>query len=127
VEAQILGPDGKAPRTNGNVCTPGTNIVMAGKLVTQHCINSTSPATPNGEWVRFEVEVSPAGEVTHKINGPAVMNYSAVQLDPTGGMANSKPLVARAGGKLELTGGYIALQSEGAPIEFRNIEIMELR
>jgi hypothetical protein len=127
VEAQILGPDGKTARTNGNVCTPGTNIVMAGKLVTQHCINSAFAATPNGEWVKFEVEVSPTREVAHKINGQTVMTYSAVQLDPTGNMANSKPLIAAAGGKLELTGGYISLQSEGAPIEFRNIEIMELR
>jgi hypothetical protein len=127
VEAQILGPDGKAPRTNGNVCTPGTNIVIKGELVTQHCINSAYPATPNGEWVRFEVEVSRAGEVTHRVDGQAVMSYSAVQLDPAGGMADSKPLVAAAGGKLALSGGYISLQSEGAPIEFRNIEIMELR
>ena len=127
VEAQILGPDGKAPRTNGNVCTPGTNIVMAGKLITQHCTNSAFAATPNGEWVKFEVEVSPAGEVSHRINGQTVLTYSGVQLDPTGNMANSKPLIAAAGGKLELTSGYISLQSEGAPIEFRNIEIMELR
>ena len=127
VEAQILGPDGKAPRTNGNVCTPGTDIVMAGKRVTQHCINSAFAATPNGEWIRFEVEVSPTGEVTHRVNGQTVLTYSGVQLDPTAGMANSKPLIAAAGGKLELTGGYICLQSEGAPIEFRNIEIMELR
>jgi hypothetical protein len=127
VEAQILGPDGKSPRTNGNVCTPGTNIVIKGQLVTTHCINSTSPATPNGEWVRFEVEVSPTGEVTHRINGEPVFSYSGVQLDPAGGMADSKPLIAAAGGRLALSGGYICLQSEGAPIEFRKIEIQELR
>ncbi|MDB5451787.1 MAG: hypothetical protein JWO33_365 [Caulobacteraceae bacterium] len=127
VEAQILGPDGKAPRTNGNVCTPGTNIVIKGALVTQHCIDSAFPATPNGEWVRFEVEVSPKGEVTQRVNGRTTMTYSAVQLDPTGNMADSKPLVLAAGGKLALTGGYISLQSEGAPIEFRRIALMELR
>lgn len=127
VEAQILGPDGKAPRTNGNVCTPGTNIVIDGKLVTTHCINSTFAATPNGEWIRFEIEVTPAGVVTQKVNGVTTMTYSAVQLDPAGGMANSKPLIAAANGRLELAGGYICLQSEGAPIEFRKIEVMELR
>lgn len=127
VEAQILGPDGKAPRTNGNLCTPGTNVVIDGRLVTQHCANSAYPASPNGEWVRFEVEVSPSGQVTHRVNGQSVMTYSQVQLDPTGNMANSKPLIAAAGGKLPLSGGYIALQSEGAPIEFRNIQILELK
>jgi hypothetical protein len=127
IEAQLLGPDGKAARTNGNLCTPGTNVVMKGELVTQHCINSGSPATPNGEWVKFEIEVTPKGEVSHKINGQTVMTYSGVQLDPRGELADSKPLIAAAGGKLMLSGGYISLQSEGAPIEFRKIEIMELR
>jgi hypothetical protein len=127
VEAQIIGPGSAAAKTNGNVCTPGTNIVMDGKLITQHCTNSKFAATPNGEWVSFEVEVLPSGQVTHIVNGERVLTYSGVQLDPTGNMANSKPLIAQAGGKLELSSGYIAIQSEGAPIEFRKIEIMELR
>ena len=43
IEVQLLGGlgDGK-PRTTANLCTPGTNVVMSGKLVTAHCINSTS-------------------------------------------------------------------------------------
>lgn len=126
VEAQLLGQAPGQARFNGNMCSPGTNVVMDGKLVTTHCINSKTPSPPNGEWIRFEVEVTPAGEVTQKVNGATTITYSQVQLDPTGNMANSKPLIAAAGGKLELEGGYISLQSEGAPIEFRNIEIMEL-
>jgi hypothetical protein len=127
VEAQLLGQAGATPRTNGNVCSPGTNIVMDGKLVTTHCINSKTPAPPNGVWHTFEVEVLPSGEVVQKVNGVETIRYSNAQLDPTGNMADSKPLIAEAGGKLELDGGYIALQSEGAPIEFRNIRILELR
>jgi hypothetical protein len=126
VEAQIIGPGSAAAKTNGNVCTPGTNIVIDGKLITQHCTNSRFAATPNGEWVTFEVEVLPSGQVTHIVNGERALTYAGVQLDPTGNMANSKPLIAAAGGKLELASGYIALQSEGAPIEFRKIEIMPL-
>lgn len=127
VEAQILGPAEGQTRTNGNVCSPGTNIVMDGKLVTEHCINSKVPAAPNGSWVRFEIDAAPDGSVTEKQNGVTTITWSDPQLDPEGRMANSKPLVAAAGGKLALGGGYIALQSEGAPIEFRNIEIMELK
>lgn len=126
VEAQLLGPAPGQERFNGNMCSPGTNVVMDGQLVTTHCINSKSRSTPNGEWVHFEVEVSPSGVVTHRINGADVFIYSNVQLDPEGRMADSKPLVEAAGGKLVLDGGYIALQSEGAPIEFRNIELLEL-
>lgn len=127
VEAQILGPAPGQVRYNGNMCSPGTNVVMDGKLVTQHCINSKTPAAPNETWVRFEVEVKPGGEVIERQNGVDTITYSGVQLDPRGDMANSEPLIAAAGGKLELTRGWIALQSEGAPIAFRNIEIMELR
>src|SRR5688572_23653922 len=43
IEVQLLGGlgDGK-PRTTANLCTPGTNVVMNGSLVTRHCISSTS-------------------------------------------------------------------------------------
>ena len=73
------------------------------------------------------MEVAADGTVTQKINGAPTIVYSAVQLDPEGRMANSKPLVAAAGGKLMLDGGTISLQSEGNPIEFRKIEILHLR
>ena len=75
----------------------------------------------------YQVEVAADGTVTQKINGQPTIVYSAVQLDPEGRMANSKPLIEAAGGKVKLDGGYISLQSEGHPIEFRNIEIMELK
>lgn len=126
VEAQLLGPAGEAPRTNSNMCSPGTNVVMDGELVTQHCINSATPAPPNGEWVLAEIEVGLDGVVIQRTNGVETIRYEQVQLDPEGGMANSLPLVEAAGGELMLSGGYISLQSEGHPIEFRNIELREL-
>ncbi len=126
VEAQILGPAPGQERFNGNMCSPGTNVVMNGKLETTHCINSKYPADPNGQWILFEVEVSREGVVTQKVNGVTAIAYSDVQLDPEGKMANSKPLIEAAGGTLKLDGGTISLQSEGNPIEFRKIEILEL-
>ncbi len=33
----------------------------------------------------------------------------------------------KPGGELSLTGGYLSLQSEGHPVEFRTIELKELR
>lgn len=126
VEAQILGQAPGQDRFNSNMCSPGTNVVMNGQLEKTHCINSTNPAGPNGVWYQFEVEVSPSGVVTQKVNGQTTITYSDAQLDPEGKMANSKPLVEAAGGKLKLDGGTISLQSEGNPIEFRKIEILEL-
>lgn len=127
VEAQLLGPAPGQVRFNGNMCSPGTNVVISGKLETTHCINSTTPSVPNEVWTEFEVEVAADGTVTHKINGQPTIVYSDVQLDPEGGSANSKPLVAAAGGKLKLDGGTISLQSEGNPIEFRKIELLRLK
>ncbi|MGW8179371.1 MAG: 3-keto-disaccharide hydrolase, partial [bacterium] len=42
IEAQLLGGDGSAERTTQNLCTPGTNVVMEGELITNHCVNSSS-------------------------------------------------------------------------------------
>lgn len=123
VEAQLLGQAPGQERFNGNMCSPGTHVVIDGKLETTHCINSKTPSGPNEVWAEFEVEVAADGTVTQKINGAPTIVYSRVQLDPEGRMANSKPLVAAAGGKLVLDGGTISLQSEGNPIEFRKIEI----
>lgn len=124
MELQLLGADGAEPRSTGNLCTPGTHVVMAGRLVTEHCINSSSVTIPNGRWVRVEVEVRTDGSVTHSIDGRPVMRYSEPQLDPTD--ADAKPLTAAAGGQLTIKSGHLYLQSEGHPVEFRNIELMEL-
>src|SRR6266508_5340460 len=57
VEDQLLGGDSTGERSTCNVCTPGTNIVMNGKLITEHCINSSSKTCRGEEWVRAEVLV----------------------------------------------------------------------
>jgi len=125
VEAQLLGPAPGQERFNGNMCSPGTNVVIDGKLEKTHCINSKYPADLNDRWITFEVDVSADGVVTQKVNGVTTIVYSDVQLDPEGKMANSKPLIAAAGGKVMLEGGTISLQSEGNPIEFRKIEVLQ--
>lgn len=125
LEVQFLGGDRPEPSPTANLCTPGTHVIMNGKLHTEHCTKSASPILPNAAWVRAEVEVTRDGRVTHFINGKAVMTYSAPQYDPSD--ADAKPLIAAARGKLMIRGGYLYLQSEGHPIEFRNIELMELK
>lgn len=127
VEAQLLGPAPGQTRFNGNMCSPGTHVVIEGRLETRHCINSATPAAPNGQWIRFEIAVDERGVVTQSVNGETTIVYSAVQLDPDGNMANSRPLVEAAGGRVMLEGGTLSLQSEGNPIEFRRIELLRMR
>jgi hypothetical protein len=124
LELQLLGVPRPTQEPTGNLCTPGTTVVIDGKRDLRHCINSSSPLIPLGRWVKLEVEVLPDGRITHFIDGQPVMRYEAAELDPAD--ADAKSLIAAAGGELALRGGYIALQSEGHPIEFRNIELLRL-
>lgn len=122
IEVQLLGGSGAGDRPTGNLCTPGTNVVMEGKLHTQHCTNSSSPTFCGEEWVRAEVEVRGGRLVRHLINGEVVLEYSAPQYDPNDG--DAQKLIV--GDDLVLSGGTISLQSESHPIEFRKIELLVL-
>lgn len=129
VEFQILGADGPGKRPTGNVCTPGVSIILNGTKQPVHCSDSSGPTIPNGTWVDLELEVLPDGKITEKINGAVVHQYSDVALDPDDPMAaaDAKRLIAAREGKLPVTEGWIALQSEGHPIAFKDIEVMQLK
>jgi hypothetical protein len=124
IEMQFLGGlgDGKE-RTTGNMCSPGTNIVYNGKLDERHCINSTSKTYDGDQWVNAELIVLGDSLITHIINGDTVMKYSRPQI---GGnvVENHDPAMKRDGQLL--SSGFIALQSEGQPIDFRNIRLKDL-
>ncbi|KAA9014995.1 3-keto-disaccharide hydrolase [Sphingobium limneticum] len=124
LEMQLLATPRPTEEPSGNVCTPGTTVLFEGKRDPRHCILASGSPLPAGRWTRAELEVLPSGDVTHYIDGKAVLRYSAIELDPED--ADAKPLIAAAGGALQLTRGYIALQGEGHPIEFRNIELQRL-
>lgn len=125
LEFQFLADEGKGPRPTGNVCTPGTNLEMGGKLVTQHIVNSSAPTFPAEEWVKIEVEVHAGEEVIHRVNGVEVLRYQKPQLDPKNAISPATELLDAGAAKL-LNFGHIALQAEGQPVWFRNIELMSL-
>jgi hypothetical protein len=123
LEVQLLGGLGKGPRPTGNLCTPGTNVVMKGVLVTRHCTNSTSKTYDGDQWVRVEAMVLGDSTVKHIVEGDTVIEYDKPQMG--GGSANNlKPGVMQAG-KL-ISSGYITLQAETAPIDFRKVEVLNL-
>jgi hypothetical protein len=123
LEVQLLGGDGKAERTTGNLCTPGTHVEMAGKLETAHCIYSTSKTFHGDQWVTIEVEVRGNESIKHFINGAEVIAYNKPQY---GGDAHAEALAKVAGTKM-IEDGFICLQSESHPVEFRKIEIQVLQ
>ena len=125
IEVQFLGGLGKGKRSTGNLCSPGTNVVYKGKLHTPHCTNSSSKTFDGDQWVTVEVEVLGDGTVTHFVNGEKVLEYEQPQLDPAD--ADGKKLIEKAGGVKLLKEGYIALQAESHPCDFRKVEVKRLK
>jgi hypothetical protein len=119
VEVQLLGGDGEHPRHTGNMCSPGTHVVMDGKLFTTHCVDSTSKTYHGEQWVTAEIEVHGNARVIHRINGDVVLTYEKPQFDP--GDQDARKLIKD--GNVMIYGGYISLQSESHPVEFRKVEI----
>lgn len=124
IEVQLLGGDPRIPRTTANLCTPGTHVVMQGKLLKRHCTDSKSKKyLGEGEWETVEIEVLGDRVIRHLINNEVVLEYEKPQLD------DSKPhvkMLAKKNGGLLLKGGTISLQSESHPVDFRKVEIMVL-
>jgi Domain of Unknown Function (DUF1080) len=123
IEVQLLGGNGKDNRTTCNVCTPGTNIVYNGKLDTRHCINSTSKTYPGDQWVRAEVLVLGDSLIQHFVNGEKVLEYTKPQIGGGNVSGHNAELMAK---NVLLKEGYISLQSESHPTDFRKIEILNL-
>jgi hypothetical protein len=124
IEYQLLGGlgDGK-PRTTANLCTPGTNVVMNGKLFTPHCTNSKSKTYDGDEWVHVEAIVHGDELIQHVVEGEVVLEYSKPQIG--GGQASPTDPKVKVDGT-PLTSGYISLQAETAPIDFRKVELLNL-
>ena len=125
IEGQLLGGDGTNERTTSNLCTPGTNVVMEmdGELFTPHCFNSTSKTYHGDQWVTAEFLVLADSVVHHILDGDTVLTYYKPQIGG-GNVSNYDPAV-KEDGKI-LKGGFISLQSESHPIDFRKVELLDL-
>jgi hypothetical protein len=122
IEVQLLGGNGLDERSTGNVCTPGTHIVIDDQLITDHCTGSNSKTYHSDQWVTVEVEVLGNTVIKHMVNGEIVLEYNNPQLDDED--PDAQKLIK--GGNKMLDEGYIALQAESHPIEFRKIDILPL-
>ncbi len=123
IEGQLLGGDGKNERTTSNLCTPGTNVVIKDKLFTPHCLSSKSKTYHGDQWVTADFLVLGDSLIQHILEGEVVLEYNKPQI----GGANVGPVdpKQKEDGKL-LKEGYIYLQSESHPIDFRKVELYDL-
>ena len=122
IEVQLLGGTGKGKRTTANLCTPGTHVVMNGKLHKPHCTSSNSKTYHGEQWVTVEIEVHGNKLIKHVIDGETVLEYTHPQLDESD--KDAQPLIKEQG--VQLSGGTISLQSESHPVQFRKVELLPL-
>jgi hypothetical protein len=122
VEVQFLGglTDGKERQT-ANICTPGTDFHINGELMSEHCYRSTSETYYGDQWVSVEIEVRGDELIKHFVNGNLVFEYNKTRIIPN--EEDSAHFIKEA---MPLKEGYIALQAESHPIDFRNIMLMRL-
>ncbi|MFA6276330.1 MAG: DUF1080 domain-containing protein [Pedobacter sp.] len=123
IEGQLLGGDGTHERHTSNVCTPGTTIYMDDKLTMAHCLESNSKTFHGEQWVTAEFLVLGDSVIKHFVNNELVLTYTKPQIGG-GSVANYDPKVKEDGKRL--TEGFISLQSESHPIEFRKVALFDL-
>jgi len=115
IEVQFLGNDPErgekfTGRPMGNLFTPGTKVTLNGQESDGGGNTSSSPPFSGLDWVTVEAEVRGGDEIIHFVNGEEVLRYQNPRLD------DGTPL----------TSGYIAIQAETHPTEFRKIELLPL-
>ena len=123
IEVQLLGGLAEGERTTANLCTPGTHVVRDGKLLTRHCTNSTSETYRGEQWVRTEILVLGSSVFRHYVEGDLVLEYEMPQYG--GRNVEGHDPKDQPDGEL-MSRGYISLQSESHPVEFRKVELLNL-
>ena len=122
LETQLLGGAGTGERTTGNLCTPGTNVVMNQKLFTPHCVTSTSKTYHGEQWVRAGVLVLGDSVMKHIVEADTVLVYEKPQYDGRDKWVKGAGLADGS----TIKEGTISLQSESHPIDFRKVELFNL-
>jgi len=138
VELQLLGGLNKGERTTANVCTPGTAAEMDGEVNYKHCISSTSKTFHGDQWVHVEAIVNGGDFMIFIVEGETVLSFQHPQIGggfisdkrpkpdwPQFGVVRDAEMWKSKAGTI-LTSGYIALQAESHPIDFKNIKLLDL-
>ncbi|MFY0593805.1 3-keto-disaccharide hydrolase [Roseivirga sp.] len=123
LEAQFLGGLNNGERPTGSLCTPGTHVDIDNEFTERHCITSNAPTFHGEEWVTIDILVRNNQEIAHIIEGDTIIKYTNPIIG--GGVVNNFKESAKADGK-ELKEGFIALQSESHPIQFRTVMLKDL-
>jgi hypothetical protein len=116
LEYNLLGT-----RPSGEICANGIYVLVGGKRNEDYC---TPPVVqvvpPKDQWSTAEIDVR-NGKMTQYVNGVPVISFSNPRYDSTKAIA--KQFITPGNDMVQ--DGYISLQSNSHPMDFRKIEIME--
>lgn len=122
LECQLLGGNGKDERSTCNLCTPGTNVILDGKFFTPHCVNSISKTFHGDQWVKVSALVLGDSLIKHIVEKDTVITYTKPQYDGRDKWVKQEGFKDSA----LISEGYISLQSESHPVEFRMVKLFDL-
>ncbi len=121
LEYNFHGGNGTDDRPVGAACANGMFFEFNGEKNATTCIQPVIEKTFHGDqWVTMEIDIKD-GKITHYVNGEEILSYANPTYDPE----NETAKTLMENGDAAVTGGYISLQSNSHPIDFRKIEIME--
>lgn len=121
LEYNLHGGNGKDERPVGEICASGTYVQINGKRNSSFCTPATEKKTFHGDqWVTLEIEIK-GGKIAHFANGQEILRFENPKYDSNHEIA--KTLIK--GNDDTVKDGYISLQSNSHPIDFRKIEILE--
>ncbi len=121
LEYNLHGGNGVDDRPVGQICANGMTVEIFGKKNESYCTMPQVKRTFHGDqWVTAEIEIRD-GQIRHFANGEEILHVTDPRFDPDNSIAR---LLMESTSDI-IKSGYISLQSNSHPIDFRKIELLE--
>ena len=121
LEYNLHGGNGTDERPVGAICANGMLVEVDGKLNESYCTPPKISRTFHGDqWVTLEIDIKD-DVITHFVNGEEILSYKSP-------IYNSEHKLGKTlikNGNASVSDGYISLQSNSHPVDFKSIELME--
>lgn len=121
LEYNLHGGNGTEERPNGEICASGMYVEIGGSRNKAYCTTPDVKRTFHGDqWVTAEIDIH-HGKITHFVNGEQIIQFENPHYDSAN--ANAKQFIIN--GNDLVKEGYISLQSNSHPMDFRKVEVLE--
>ena len=121
LEYNLHGGNGKDDRPVGEICANGITVEIDGKKSQSYCTPASVKRTLHGDqWVMLEIDVRDS-VITHYVNGEEILRFKNPRYNATHELGRT----FIRNGLDRVTEGYVSIQSNSHPIDYRKIEIME--